>query len=61
MLLEAKTVGGGGSGRTSGELTVWNRNHYSALLSLYDAATVIQIARSYDLAKKAVEKVGCSN
>ena len=61
MVLEARTVGAGSSGRHTGELTSWNRNHYSRLLSLYDRETVGQIAESYKYATKALQKVRLLN
>lgn len=57
VVLEARTVGAGNSGRTLGELSAWKRHQYSSLHQLYDADTIRQIAASHKAAIDLVEKV----
>jgi glycine/D-amino acid oxidase-like deaminating enzyme len=57
VVLEAKVVGSGNSGRHTGELTTWKRHQYSSLHELYDKDTIAGIARSHKAAVQHVQKV----
>lgn len=57
VVLEARLVGSGNSGRDTGNLTAWKRQSYSSLLSLYDKPTTAAVAESHKHAIDHIEKV----
>lgn len=56
-MLESRVVGGGQSGRDSGELSTWNNHTYKRLESLYGAEKTTRIAASQKAALEFVEIV----
>lgn len=58
VVLEARVVGAGNSGRHTGELSAWKRHQYSSLHQIYDAELIKQIAASYSAAVNLTIKAG---
>ena len=59
VVLEAKVVASGNSGRHTGDITTWKRQQYSSMLELYDKDVVTKIAQSHKAAVQHVEQVCC--
>ena len=55
-MLESRVVGGGQSGRDTGEISTWNNHTYKKLESLYGAEKTKQIAESQKAALQFVEQ-----
>lgn len=56
-MLEARVVGGGQSGRDTGEISTWNNHTYKRLEQLYGSEKTAGIAASQKAALKFVEEV----
>ena len=57
VLLEARLVGAGNSGRHPGDLTAWKRCQYTSLHQLYDKETIAKVAQSHKAALQHVQQV----
>jgi len=56
-VLEARVIGGGQSGKDTGEISTWNNHTYKRLESLYGAEKTTRIAASQKAALDFVESV----
>jgi len=56
-VLEARVIGGGQSGKDTGEISTWNNHTYKRLESLYSAEKTTRIAASQKAALDFVETV----
>ena len=56
-VLEARVIGGGQSGKDTGEISTWNNHTYKQLESLYGAEKTTRIAASQKAALDFVETV----
>lgn len=55
-MLESRVIGGGQSGKDTGEISTWNNHTYKNLESLYGADKTQQIAESQKAALQFVEQ-----
>lgn len=56
-VLESRVIGGGQSGRDTGEISTWNNHTYKKLESLYGPEKTTRIAASQKAALEFVENV----